>query len=492
MSDAIRSYARNSTFKILSREQEKKIHESCLQVLEQTGVSTTNKRLLQVMADHGQKVDFDEMRIRFDPDFVEQQRKKAPRNYTLHARNPDYDLPLGGERGWLSTDGCPAHVWDIDTLQRRYSAKEDITRFTTVADALPQVGIQWQCCAANDKPVMVRPMHETHAQWHATSKHIMQMTAIDPFNAKGLVEMCRVIAGGADQLRARPIMSNFQCSISPLHWDEPTVDAMEIFAEAGIPVGMCAMPLAGASAPLSVAGLMTIANAEILSGFTIIETLVPGAKTFHVSYNTTIDMNTGELNPAWGANDIFAEMGSAQMGRYFNVPTCHGAYGTGSKASDWQSGAQAGLAAMGAMLVPGDMLTGIGSLYGDSVSSITELMLGAEIYEIAAGWSDGFAFDDESLALDAINSVGPAGHFLDQEHTLIHMREFWRETHMNRMTWDAWEGAGRPDPQVSANDKARQILETHEPMPLPDGMQEELDAIMDAYEAEALATEQAV
>ena len=267
---------------------------------------------------------------------------------------------------------------------------------------------------------------------------------------------------------------------------------MQVFAEAGIPVGMCAMPLAGASAPLSVAGLMTIANAEILSGFTILETLVPGAKTFHVSYNTTIDMNTGELNPAWGANDIFAEMGSAQMGRYFDVPTCHGAYGTGSKASDWQSGAQAGLAAMGAMLVPGDMLTGIGSLYGDSVSSITELMLGAEIFEIAAGWSDGFAFDDESLALDAINSVGPAGHFLDQEHTLIHMREFWRETHMNRMTWDAWEGAGRPDPQVSANDKARQILETHKPMPLPDGMQEELDAIMDAYEAEALATEQAV
>jgi len=279
MSDAIRSYSSNSTFKILSPEQEKKIHESCLQVLEQTGVSTTNKRLLQVMADHGQKVDFDEMRIRFDPDFVEQQRKKAPRNYTLHARNPDYDLPLGGERGWLSTDGCPAHVWDIDTLQRRYSAKEDITRFTTVADALPQVGIQWQCCAANDKPVMVRPMHETHAQWHATSKHIMQMTAIDPFNAKGLVEMCRVIAGGADQLRARPIMSNFQCSISPLHWDEPTVDAMEIFAQAGIPVGMCALPLAGASAPLSVAGLMTIANAEILSGFTIIETLVPVSST---------------------------------------------------------------------------------------------------------------------------------------------------------------------------------------------------------------------
>ncbi len=186
-------------------------------------------------------------------------------------------------------------------------------------------------------------------------------------------------------------------------------------------------------------------------------------------------MNTGELNPAWGANDIFAEMGSAQMGEYFGVPTCHGAYGTGSKASDWQSGAQAGLAAMGAMVVPGDMLTGIGSLYGDSVSSITELMLGAEIFEIAAGWSDGFSFDDEAFALDSIDAVGPAGHFLDQEHTLLHMREFWRETTMNRLTWDAWEAAGRPDPTVAANEKAKHILETHEVLPLPDGMQDELD-----------------
>jgi len=185
MADAIRSYSRKSAFKLLTPEQEKKIHESCLEVLEHTGVSTTNKRLLQVMADHGQRVDFDEMRIRFDPAFVEQQRAKAPRVYTLHARDPRNDLPLGGDRGWLSTDSCPAHVMDIRTGERRYSTKEDITQFTTIADAIPQVAIQWQCCSANDKPVVVRPMHETHAPWHATSKHIMQMTAIDPLNARG-------------------------------------------------------------------------------------------------------------------------------------------------------------------------------------------------------------------------------------------------------------------------------------------------------------------
>ena len=119
-------------------------------------------------------------------------------------------------------------------------------------------------------------------------------------------------------------------------------------------------------------------------------------------------------------------------------------------------------------------------------------MLGAEIYQIAAGFSDGFPFDDESFALESIEAVGPAGHFLDQEHTLTHMREFWRDTFMNRQTWDAWEASGRPDPRHAANEKAKQILETHEPLPLPEGMQTELDAIMNAYEAEALTMPQVV
>jgi trimethylamine---corrinoid protein Co-methyltransferase len=480
----IRSYPRTGAFRILTGEQERAVHQHTLDVLDRVGVTTTSERLLAVMTDHGQRVEGN--RIRFDPAFVEERRALAPRAYTLHARNPASDLPLGGDRGWLSSDGCPAHVLDLRTGERRPSTKHDIVEHTTLADALPEIAIQWQPCSANDEPVPVRPMHETHAQWPVTSKHIMQMTAIDPFNARGIVEMARVVAGGAEARRERPLLSNFQCSISPLHWDDPTIDAMQVFAEAGVPVGICSMPLAGASAPLSVAGLVTIANAEILSGVVILETLLPGAKTFHVSYNTTIDMNTGELNAAFGANDLFAEMACAQMGEYFDLPTCHGAYGTGSKASDWQSGVQGTFGAMGAMLTPSDMLTGIGTLYGDSVSSMVELMLGAEIYDIVARWAEGFPFDEEAFALDTIANVGPTGHFLDQDHTLAHMREFWRDTLMDRANWDDWESRGRPDPRVAAAARAERLLATHEPDPLPDGLQGELDGIMASYERDAL------
>ena len=83
--------------------------------------------------------------------------------------------------------------------------------------------------------------------------------------------------------------------------------------------------------------------------------------------------------------------------------------------------------------------------------------------------------------------MGPAGHFLDQEHTLLNMREFWRETFMDRRTWDAWVAEGRPDPRVRADDRVRELLATHRPEPLPEGMEAELDAIMETYEAQALA-----
>jgi trimethylamine---corrinoid protein Co-methyltransferase len=92
---------------------------------------------------------------------------------------------------------------------------------------------------------------------------------------------------------------------------------------------------------------------------------------------------------------------------------------------------------------------------------------------------------DEDIPVDTIVAVGPTGHFLDQEHTLTNMREIWRDSVMDRRSWDAWETAGRPDPTQAAEEKVRRILAEHEPEPLPDDVLRELDRILAAYEADA-------
>lgn len=463
------------------------LHRRSLDVLDHVGVSTSNRGLLATLAEQGQRVDHEAGRVRLDPAFVEERVAALRREVTLFARDPDLDMVLDGSAGYLSTDGCPGDLIDLETGRRRPGTKADLQELTRVADALPQIGFMWQPVSANDTPVPVRPIHETHAQLVSTTKHIQQMTAVDGFNAAGIVEMVRVVAGGADAFRTRPFLSNFQCAISPLHWDEGPVDAMRVFAEAGVPVGICSMPLAAASAPVTPAGTLAMVNAEILSGLAILGTLVPGATAFYVGYPTTLDIQSGAMNPAWSYEESLMAMAANQLGRRYGLVTASTCMSTGGKRPDWQGGAQTMLISIADALSPADMLSGAGAVHGNNVFSHAALLLDCEVFEIAARWAAGLDVRDEDVALDVIEAVGPGGHFLDQEHTLERMRTIWRDSLMDRRSWDAWEETGRPDtPNEAATARARELVATHHPEPLATDVAAELEGVVRSWETRAL------
>jgi len=484
-SGRIRSVPLKHRVDVLSADEVRKVHEGALAVLERVGVGFTSERFLKSLAEAGARVDFDAKRVWFPPELVEEKRKLAPESFLLAGRDPGCDLPLEGRRGYLSTDGCPAEIVDLDSGERRYSTKDDLAQVTRIADALPEIAFHWQPVSANDTPTLVRPIHETQVQLANTDKHIQQMTAIDAFNARGIVEMARVIAGGENELRARPVISNFQCSLSPLAWDEGPLEAMEIFAEAGVPVGICSMPIACATGPATAAGILTMATAEILSGVVALETINPGAATFFISFATTMDLNSGAMNLGWGADDLFIEMASVQVARHLGLPSQGGTFATGAKRPDWQAGVQNALSCITSVLSPSDMLAGAGSVYDASVYSLENLLLDAEIFDLLCRWVEGASFDDEHLGIEAIEAVGPGGHFLASRHTLDYMREFWIPKYFNRDSWEDWVAAGKPDPIERARAEVRRILAEHEPAPLADDVRGELDRIVLAYEREA-------
>lgn len=472
---------------VVSNEEVDLISHRALDVLARVGVTTSNQGLLQLLSEHRQDVDLEAGRVRFDPAFVEERVTMSTRELTLFARDPEQDLRLDGSTGYLSTDGCPGDLIDLETGRRRPGTKADLEELTRVADALPQIGFMWQPVSANDTPVPVRPIHETHAQLTTTTKHIQQMTAVDGFNAAGIVEMAHVVAGGADAFRARPFLSNFQCAISPLHWDEGPVDAMRVFAQAGVPVGICSMPLAAASAPVTAAGTLTVVTAEILSGLTILQTMVPGATAFFVGYPTTLDIQTGAMNPAWSYEESLMAMAANQIGRRLGFATGSTCMSTGGKRPDWQGGAQTMLISVSDALSPADMLSGAGGVHGNSVFSHAALLLDCEVFDVAARWAGGLEISDELVALDVIEAVGPGGHFLDQAHTLERMRSIWRDSLMDRRSWDAWEEAGRPDAPVdSATARARELVASHLPEPLDPAVRAELAGVVRSYQDQAL------
>jgi trimethylamine--corrinoid protein Co-methyltransferase len=155
-----------------------------------------------------------------------------------------------------------------------------------------------------------------------------------------------------------------------------------------------------------------------------------------------------------------------------------GAFATGAKAPDWQAALDNALAGLMPVLSGADMLTGAGLLYGSRILSYEQLLLDCEIYDVVQAVARGIDVTEETLAQEAIKSVGVGGHYLTQQHTLRHMKKRWQPELVDRRTYRAWEADGRRGARHRANEKAKWILANHHPVPLEPKLQEELGRIV--------------
>ncbi len=476
----VRSIPLRHTVDVLSSDELARVLEASESILATTGVRMTSESTLLRLAESGAQVDLGEQLVRFPARLVEEAVRGAPRAPPPAGRPPELDLVLDGTRGYLSVDGCAAEILDLDTGERRPSTGADLAAITRIADSLPEISFVWQGVAARDVPAGSAPLHELRIQLSNTSKHIQMMTATTPSIAATIVEMARVVAGGAEALRARPIVSAFQCSISPLTYDAGPIEAALVYAEAGVPCGFVVMPIAGATAPATVAGTLALANAEVLAGIVTLGLLVPGAPTFYGACPTTMDISTGAAT-CGGPEDLFFQLACAQIARSYGLRSSIGTFATGSKASDWQSGTENALSGMASALGGADMFCGAGLLHGARVHSSAQMVLDAEVFDLLCHLFGGYGFDEDALALGTTDGVGPSGHFLASEHTLSHMRELWRPRSFDRDTWEGWEATGKPSPYDSARERAKGILAEHAPTPVPDGVDAELRSIIERH-----------
>jgi trimethylamine--corrinoid protein Co-methyltransferase len=459
-----------------------RLHAASLRVLDETGVAVGSAAIRDRLAGAGARVDGE--RVRLPAAMVADALAAAPHGYTLGARDPAWDLPLDGAHGYLSVDGSAAEILDLETGVRRASTEADLAQVTRLADALPEIAFLWQGVEAGDRPVAVRPLHELRTQLANSGKHVQLMTAVTPLAARGAVEMARAVAGGADALRARPVLSSFQVSLSPLTFEGDALEAALVYAEAGVPAGFVVMAIGCATAPATPAGVLVQSNAEVLAGVTIVETLAPGAPTFYGACSTTMDLRSG-LVACGGPEDLLYQAAFAQLARHYGVPSSVGTFAPGAKSSDWQAGLENGLSGLMSMLAGADMLSGAGLLYAARVFALEEMVLDAEVFGLVRHLAGGIAIDDAALAVDVIAEVGPGGNFLAEDHTIEHMRDLWQPRLFDRGTWEDWEAAGRPTPRDRARERARSLLASHVPPPLADGLEDELDRIVAAYAREA-------
>lgn len=469
---------------ILPEDAVHAIRTASTEVLERTGIEVRSASLLKQLAAAGAVVDEGESRARFPREVQEGALALVPGDLPLASREPGLDMVLDGTRGYLGIDGNAAEVVDLDTDLRRASRKDDVATATRIGDALPQIGYIWQPAVSREMPVPSEPLHNLEANLLNTGKHIVMMTAVTPEQADASAQMAAAAAGGEQALRDRPILSAFQCSVSPLVYDGGPLGAAVEFARCGVPSGFMVMPIMGATSPITRAGTLVISNAEVIGGVIAHQLLAPGARTFYASCATTMDLWSGAAT-CGGPDDLVFQMANAQLARAYGMKSMVGTFATGSKTSDWQGGAENGLSGFASWISGVDLASGAGLLYAARVFSHAQLVLDAELWDLIVSMSDGAgSWDAEALAVDVIDAVKPGGHFLDQDHTLAHMREVWQTKMFDRGSWEDWEKNGRPLPKAKATARARELIETHQPYPLPDGAADRIRRIVEDFEKE--------
>ena len=462
----------------LSDEQLDQLQEATLDILENVGVKFPSEKALAVLDGHGARVDRATQIVKFPRDLVFKAMKTVPRYFLMGARVPEYDLQLEDGVTYFTTDGCGVQVVDLDSQTERASRKSDVAMMARVSDYLSSIGFIWPMVSAQDYG-QTSILHELDAIWNNSVKHVQSETIMGARECEYSIEMATVISGDKEELRKRPPLSLVVCTIAPLMQDHAGIEGAMVMAESGIPVGFLAMPTLGTTAPATQAGALAMADAEIISATILTQLVAPGAPVFHSLMQAWADPRTGGYISY--PRDARGRYGVVDMAHHWGMPSLGACYGTDSvETGTWQAAAEPALDPLLAGLSSPEIVTGMGLARTYTRLYPEQVILDEDLYQRARAYLQRMEVSEETLALEAIHSVGPGGHFLSQKHTRVHMRD----SLVRGVTHELDENSKYRDPREVARERIRWILENHQPEPLEKAKQDELTHILAAAEKE--------
>jgi len=461
-----------------SEAQIEPLREATLALLERTGVKYRSAKALAILKKAGAKVDEGSDRVRLPRRLVEETLALAPRSFVLGSRDGADDLDLASGFTYGTTDGCGVEVVDWRTGERRSSTKADLADITRMQDCLGSISFWWPTVSAGDCGETAQ-LHEIEAGWNNTTKHLMGMVQGEKL-ARHAVEMATLVAGGAAELRRRPVMSDLIGTVSPLVNDKDGIEAGLVFAKAGIPVCYVTMPNLGTTAPATKAGACVVGAAEIVSAAVLHEFAAPGAPVWGSIMQIYADPRTA-LTMTTPLDDRCRFL-ATELLHAFGLPALGAFGGTDAELpGTWQAGVETMLQLLQVALDGCETYTGIGLTNLYNLFTPEHLVLDDDLYHRARHAFLDIPMDEESLALDVIDAVGPGGHFLAQPHTRRHMRNAVVRAVTQEIDAD---GQHYRDALEVARERALDILRHYEPAPLDDDAQGELRRIVGVADRE--------
>ena len=447
----------------LSQQEIETLHNHSLGLLERVGIIYNTPKALDVLAKLGCKVDYDRNWVSIPPEVVEWAIQQAPRVVRLDARDPQQAVTLDGSRPHHTTDSQGTRAVDFETGEVRPSQLTDTENGLRFADALDRAEIINVSVAANDVPAPIRNIQHFASAFTQTSKPI-RTSVLDPEFVPYIIEMATIAAGGED---FKPIFSTVDCTISPLMHDGKMTEACIELARLNVPIMVLPMPLAGGTAPVTLAGTILMHNTELLSGLVLFQAVNPGAPVIYGTVASQLDMRTGRYGGS--ADGYIFGPALSSLAHHYDLPCNINGLATASNQIDAQYGHEATAGGMLAYLSGADEIFSIGLLGSAQILSLDKMVLDNYLARQIEHMLAPLKLDEEHLGVDIIERVGIGGHFLSQPET----RDYTRREYISQ-----WPPAGKNVTEI-AHQEAREILENYRPQPLPDGADDRISSVLE-------------
>ena len=459
-------------FSYLGDTEVEYVHQASLEILDQTGLLVRNGKARKRFARHGCRVDHASEIVTFPPSVVEEFRAMLPPTFTFRGRDPALDITLPRKLPVIATTGSAPDIVDPVSGITRRARSDDIARIAHLVNQLPGYDLFSISTLADDAPKGQFNL----SRFYPALKNCVKpcrTNVNDQHEAEQVLKLGELIAGSRKAYRERPFINFGYCPIvSPLTMDYDSTEMLMFLAEQDATAYSTIAPMGGVSTPMSMAGMLTLMNAEWLASAVLAQMSKPGTAQIYNFLPVFADMRDGAYAP--GAIEVGMVISAiCDMARYYDVPSGGYLGLTNAKVNDAQAGFEKGMSPLMGALSGIDFIVMGGQLDALMSFDYAQAVIDNEIALMIKRVRDGFGFSKESLSLQEIKDTGPAGMFAANPATLerMHSATFMPEL-ADRKLREQWELEGASDIHQRALNRARAILA--EPNPV------RLDAQVDA------------
>tara|TARA_R110002094_G_scaffold206637_3_gene177222 strand:+ start:944 stop:2485 length:1542 start_codon:yes stop_codon:yes gene_type:complete len=457
----IRPGMEGGTYKPLTQAGMEAIHRAALDALEQIGLADAPPTGIAYLTGAGAVLG-DDGRIRFPRALVEDTIARANRSVTFCGRDPANDLELSGSRVHYGTAGAAVHMVDVEGNNYRECGVQDLHDAARICDSLDNIHFLQRPMVCRDiSDNLEMDLNTIYACCSGTKKHIGTSFTQPEYVADAL-EMLHMIAGGEDNWRARPFMSNSNCFVvPPMKFATESCQVMEKVIEGGMPVLLLSAGMAGATAPSTVAGAIVQAVAECLAGLVYVNAVKPGHPAVFGTWPFGLDLRSGAMTGGSGEQALLTS-GCSQMHKFYGLPGGAAAGIADSKMPDMQAGWEQMCSNVMAGLSGCNMIYEAAGMHASLLGFCHEsLILGDDLIGQAQRCVRGIEVTDETLALDQMKQVclGGPGHYLGTEQTLSRMEmDHVYPALGDRSSPKEWVELGKPNLVKKATARKEAIL----------------------------------